>query len=87
MCAMLAHFHGTQCLLHTPLCTQGKVRRIRMSPFHKGSGDAAAAATKPAAAKKVKKKAESSADEVRAVSVMHCHVRECQNRVCTSLGF
>ena len=40
-------------------CTQGKVRRIRTSPFHKGSGDSAPAAAKPAAAaKKAKKKAD-----------------------------
>ena len=46
-------------------CTQGKVRRIRTSPFHKGSGDTAPAAAKPAAAaKKAKKKADTSEDEV-----------------------
>jgi hypothetical protein len=41
------------------------VRRMRPSPFHKGSGDAAAPAAMPAAVKKQKKKVESSEDEVR----------------------
>jgi len=55
--------------------TQGKVRRIRTSPFHKGSGDSAPAAAKPAAAKKAKKAADSSEEEVRVFEHLQKHRR------------
>ena len=48
---------------HVTACPQGKVRRIRTSPFHKGSGDSAPAATKPAAVKNAKKKAADTSEE------------------------
>lgn len=46
---------------------QGKVRRMRPSPFHKGSGDGAAAAAAKPVARKAKQQAETSEDEVRHV--------------------